>query len=253
MRWKLIPKDKSKQPASGEYSDWKQIIADECFNQCVYCSIHEEQFGGIDHYHIDHYRPKSIPRFESLRNDIMNLFYACPICNRFKQDDWPGEPTSLDIASYPNPSQTDYASIFEVNDTSYLLSGKYVASTYLVERLYLNRPQLVYERREAILKSKEAALTSEINDLVQKTDDVESLKRAYALANKIRQHLAKREDIRPYTLLEIRKPEELKLKNRKAKISKTKKKKAKKSKVSPAKAKQPLSKSKKIKTRKSRK
>ena len=204
MHWKLILKDRKTQPISGEYQDWKEQIASECFNQCVYCSIHEEQFGGIDHYQIDHFRPKSRVEFEKLKNDIMNLFYACPICNRFKSDDWPGEPESLDVVCYPDPSLTDYATIFSMSSNSYILAGKYISSTYVVERLYLNRPQLVYERREKFLKNREALLTSEVNDLVQQTDEIVLLKAAHALANKIRQHLAKREKIRPYTLSEIR-------------------------------------------------
>lgn len=206
MNWRLILKNKKTQPTTGEYNDWKQQIANECFNQCVYCSIHEQQFGGIDHYHIDHYRPKSRAEFEALKNDILNLFYSCPICNRFKHDDWPGEPTSLDIVCYPDPSATDYATLFDLNPGTYLISGRYTASTYLIERLYLNRPQLVYERREMVLKERESALTSEITSLAQNINDNDTLKTVLNLTNAIRQHLAKREKIRPYSLQEIRKP-----------------------------------------------
>jgi 5-methylcytosine-specific restriction endonuclease McrA len=104
MNWKLITKDAKNQPVSGVYSDWKELVAQECFYQCVYCAIHEAQFGGIDHYHIDHYRPKSIAEFKHLENNIGNLFYACPICNRFKSNDWPGEP-DLNTPTYPDPSK----------------------------------------------------------------------------------------------------------------------------------------------------
>ena len=92
MSWKLIIKDKNNQPAGKDYTLWKEQIAEECFHQCVYCSIHENPWGGVDHYHIDHYRPKSIPAFVKFELDILNLFYACPVCNRFKSDDWPAEP-----------------------------------------------------------------------------------------------------------------------------------------------------------------
>ena len=104
MNWKLVNKDPTTQPKRGTYSDWKEQIAQECYNQCVYCSIHESQFGGINNFHIDHFRPKSI--FKNLENDICNLFYSCPICNRFKSDDWPNEP-NLDTISYPDPSNID--------------------------------------------------------------------------------------------------------------------------------------------------
>jgi hypothetical protein len=205
MAWRLIPKNKNSQPKTGEYSDWKQQIADECFNQCVYCSIHEQQFGGIDHYHIDHYRPKSRKEFEALRNDILNLFYACPICNRFKREDWPGEPTDLNNICYPDPSATDYSTLFELNNSLYVITGRYRASTYVIERLYLNRPQLIYERRESTLKDKEARLTAEITDLSEGIDDADTLKSALKLVNAVRQHISKREKIAPYLLSEVRK------------------------------------------------
>ena len=78
MNWKQIDNSKRIQH-KGLYSNWKQQISEECYNQCVYCSIHENPWGGIDHYHIDHFRPQS--KFKALKNTITNLYYACPICN----------------------------------------------------------------------------------------------------------------------------------------------------------------------------
>jgi 5-methylcytosine-specific restriction endonuclease McrA len=103
MNWRRIPKEKTVQPKKGRYSDWKEILAEEGFNQCVYCAIPDACFGGIRNFHVEHYRPKS--KFEKLENDIKNLFYACAICNTFKGDDWPGEPEKDFFAPcYPDPS-----------------------------------------------------------------------------------------------------------------------------------------------------
>ena len=77
MNWNKIDNKIRKQPKTGEYSDWKQQIADDCFNKCVYCSIHESPWGGIDHFHIEHFRPKS--KFDKLKNIIQNLFHCCPV------------------------------------------------------------------------------------------------------------------------------------------------------------------------------
>lgn len=146
MKWKRIPKEESKQPPKGKYSDWKQLLADEGFNQCVYCAIHESSFGGIRNYHVEHYRPKS--KFEALENDIKNLFYACAICNTFKSDDWPEEPCKdYSNVSYPYPGEVDYSDIFITNSSPGVIKGKYVASKYMVQKLFLNRPQLIIERR----------------------------------------------------------------------------------------------------------
>ncbi len=204
MNYKLIPKDPAKQPKKGVYSDWKVQISDECFQQCVYCTIHENHWGGVDHYHIDHFRPKSIPAFKSLENDICNLFYACPVCNRFKSDDWPADP-DLAIPSYPDPSITDYSTIFNLNLNSFLIVGNNASANYVILRLYLNRPQLVYERRETILRDKELQLFQEIAKLAPQSKDISLITKAFTLLATVKTHLAKRESIRPYKLAEIRK------------------------------------------------
>lgn len=203
-KWKLIKKDPKDQPNTGVYTDWKEQIASECYHQCVYCAINEKPWGGIDHYHIDHFRPKSKPEFKHLENDILNLFYACPVCNRFKSDDWPAEP-NLDLISYPDPSQVDYSEIFCLDTNSFVLVGLKTASKYIIERLYLNRPQLVYERHESFLMEKEMELIKGITEMIRKVDDLELIKRFLEVSSSIREHLHKRESIRPYKLSEIRK------------------------------------------------
>ena len=205
MNYRLILKSSKTQPTSGSYSEWKEQIAEECFYQCVYCSIHENHWGGIDHFHIDHFRPKSFPEFKHLVNDICNLFYSCPICNRFKKDDFPANP-DLRVPSYPDPSVTDYSTIFNQNDSTFEIVGNNPAACYIIHRLYLNRPQLIYERRESILKEKETHLTQEIAHLASVTNDKVLMSKALNLVSRVRTHLAKRERIRPYKLVEIRRP-----------------------------------------------
>ena len=152
MKWKRIPKEKSKQPKKGIYSDWKEIIRRECFYQCVYCAIHESRFGGTRNFHIDHYKPKSL--FSRLENNIKNLFYSCSICNTFKGDDWPNNPCKkFSNISYPNPSYIDYTELFFTHEEGEV-EGKFLASKYMVEKLYLNRPQLIIERRKSCIDSK---------------------------------------------------------------------------------------------------
>jgi hypothetical protein len=144
MKFRRVDKSKTNQPPNGTYKDWKPLLAIEARRQCVYCTIHESSFGGIRNFHVEHYRPKS--KFEHLINSIKNLFYACAICNTFKGDDWPGEPTkNHDLPCYPDPSLVDYADIISPTELGFL-QGRNAAGTYLVERLYLNRPQLITER-----------------------------------------------------------------------------------------------------------
>jgi hypothetical protein len=207
LNWRLIIKDPARQPSSGTYSDWKELIAKECFYQCIYCSINESQFGGIDHYHIEHYKPKSIVRFKPLENDILNLFYACPICNRFKSDDWPNDATSLNICCYPDPSIYDYATLFTLDIKTYKLSGNYISSSYITQRLFLNRAQLIYERREQLLNERAFTVRKELERLSKLEailENRESILNLFDAFSKLGDITEKRKNIRPYKLKEIR-------------------------------------------------
>lgn len=161
-RWFRIPKEGASQPENGTYSDWKPILREEGRCQCVYCGIHESAFGGARLAHVEHFRPKST--FPSLVNDIKNLYYACAICNAFKSDDWPDEP-SLAQSTYVDPSVVDYSTIFTVSE-DWLLCGTTVASRYMVERIYLNRAQLILERREASVLARANELCERASQLL---------------------------------------------------------------------------------------
>lgn len=151
MRWFRIPKELSSQPKVGTYRDWKEKLSVEGKNQCVYCSININSFGGIRNFHVEHYRPKSESKFPKLTNEFSNLFFACSICNSFKGDDWPNEPSDkLDNDSYPDPSKIDYSDFLFWNDL-FLVDSEYFTGKYIIQKLFLNRPQLVLERKSYYL------------------------------------------------------------------------------------------------------
>jgi len=148
MKWKLVSKKGSSQPTTGTYTDWKSLLANEGFHQCVYCALPDAALGGERNFHVEHYKPKSKAKFKHLENKIKNLFYACPICNVFKSDKWPATPKKdHSVAAYPDPSKIDYNILFQVSELTGTITGKFVASKYLIESLHLNRPQLIFERR----------------------------------------------------------------------------------------------------------
>lgn len=168
MRWRRINKDSDYQPANGTYKDWKPELAVEAENRCVYCAIHENSMGGIRNFHVEHYRPKS--RFQELINDYRNLYYSCPICNTFKSNDWPREPVNdFSVACYPDPSQTDYNGLYDISRTTGVIAGKNVAALYVQEKIFLNRPQLITERK---LQYFLAAAKEEINTIRDMIDKV---------------------------------------------------------------------------------
>lgn len=153
MKWTLIDKKLTKRPATvTEYSKYRPELRLEAEEKCVYCAIHESSLGGSDSFHVEHYKPKS--KFSELTNDFENLFYACAICNRFKSNDWPNEPKQdHSIPSYPDPKLVNYNTLFDI-DIDGVLRGRYPASKYMIEKVVLNRPQLINERRERILRKR---------------------------------------------------------------------------------------------------
>lgn len=153
MQWPNLVGKSRIQPTRGIWHQWKQAIADHCNGRCVYCAIPESRFGGIRNFHIEHFRPKV--RFPKFENNIKNLYLACAICNVLKSDDWPAEPVAdHSLASYPDPFLTDYNTLFVISETTHKVGSPTVAGKYLVERVLLNRAQLIVERRlAAILKS----------------------------------------------------------------------------------------------------
>jgi hypothetical protein len=169
MKWTLIQKTPNAIIEAYGHDDIrvKEFLRQEGGLRCVYCAIHENALGGVQGFHVEHYKPKK--RFPALINTLSNLFYSCPICNRFKSSDWPAEPKKkFGNSSYPNPSQIDYSILFEVDDKSGSVKGRFVASRYIVERLYLNRPQLILERRQYSMDEELDLLNQRNKELIEK-------------------------------------------------------------------------------------
>lgn len=184
MKWTIIDKKLTNRPATvSEYGNYRPELRLEAKEKCVYCAIHENALGGGDSFHIEHYKPKS--KFAKLEKEFENLFYACAICNRFKSNDWPKEPKKdHSIPSYPDPKLVNYNTLFELDENG-ILHGKYIASKYMVEKIVLNRPQLINERREKKLRSRLSAAISDLPELaskvlaIKRSDERDSLLKEY--------------------------------------------------------------------------
>lgn len=156
MRWVKISKDPNFRPPAGTYKTWKRALSVEGKQQCCYCAIHESRFGGFRNFHVEHYRPKSI--FKTLVDDYGNLLYVCAVCNSFKGNSWPSDENPA-IAVAPNdtgylsPILFDYNMVIEV-DGAFHVTSESKAAQYMIERVFLNRPQLVLMRRLASTQAK---------------------------------------------------------------------------------------------------
>jgi len=168
MNWGLIVKQPAPQLAGKKYNDIevKMHLREEGGQRCVYCSINESIIGGYQFFWVEHHKPQSVD--SSLKDDLNNLFYSCQICNRFKSNDWPNEPdATFALCCYPNPTAVDYKTLFDLSGDG-RLSGVYTASKYLVERIYLNRPQLIMERRRVALRDRHNQLNDEARALAER-------------------------------------------------------------------------------------
>jgi len=167
MKWFRIAKESSPRPTSGSsYHDWKEHLLVEGKYQCVYCAINTNSFGGIRNFHVEHYRPKAKDKFPELENEYTNLFAACSICNCFKSDDWPNEPsTLLDNHAFPDPSKIDYCSFLEHNN-QVVVESKHITGKYIIQKLFLNRPQLILERRSFYLNEELKKEYEKLKDIV---------------------------------------------------------------------------------------
>ncbi|MBK7862486.1 MAG: hypothetical protein IPJ65_28540 [Archangiaceae bacterium] len=163
----------------------------------MYCCIHEAGFGGYRNFHVEHLRPKS--RFRSQENKYSNLFYACAVCNALKGNDWPKAKELVpDVVCYPDPSVVNYATLFSADGDS-SVSGTTLAGKYLVEKLYLNRPQLLMERRHTRVLAELEQEMSEIDSVIEsEPGDVAALKALITEFTATTRLLAGQREVRPY-------------------------------------------------------
>lgn len=162
MKWKRICKEKSTPSKVSVYSEWKPELAEEAFGYCVYCAVFDSQFGGQRNFHVEHHKPKSL--FPELELEYANLYYACPVCNIFKSNDW-HDSEDLELAHYPNPSEHNYCDFFILDEETGIITGNYKSATFLIEKLHLNRPYLITDRRFDVLHVKFRSFIDEAEDL----------------------------------------------------------------------------------------
>lgn len=135
-------------PTHKRYQTYKRYLREDFQFRCVYCDIHENEYGGLHHFHVEHFRPYSIPRFLGLKTSYSNLLYACGICNKRKGNDWPSDDPLIDGRGYLDPCEHDYENHFcSAATPAYHVEALSPAAKYMVRRLRLNRRQLLQMRR----------------------------------------------------------------------------------------------------------
>ncbi|MFL6195890.1 MAG: hypothetical protein ACJ75H_17050, partial [Thermoanaerobaculia bacterium] len=97
---------------------------------------------GPENFEIDHFRPKSLPRFADRVNDFYNLYYTCHPCNQIKGDRWPDPALELLGYGFLDLCVDSYSDHFEeAADGTW--SPRSRQAEYTLAKLRLNRSHLV--------------------------------------------------------------------------------------------------------------
>lgn len=110
--------------------------------RCAHCLVPESHFGPPSNFHIDHFRPKSLPQFAHLVNDYNNLYYVCADCNRFKSNTWPSPKLEQLGFSFVDPCEDDHLYHWRVSLQGFVQPLTFPGE-YTITRLNLNRAFLV--------------------------------------------------------------------------------------------------------------
>ncbi|MBI3057792.1 MAG: HNH endonuclease [Deltaproteobacteria bacterium] len=130
-------------PRLSNYQDYRPYLRRDFLRHCAYCTGHEDEMGGEEHYEIDHYRPMS--KFPKLTNKYSNLYYSCHGCNKrgAKGNNWPSKYLYRRGFRFFDPV-VENAYQLHMRDTS---SGHLIKKTnvgnYSIRILRLNRQGLL--------------------------------------------------------------------------------------------------------------
>lgn len=140
----------------------REIVRQAFGYRCAYCGVHETDIGSeleLDHFH---------PRAAGGSDDLENLVYCCPACNRIKSDFWPTYPT---VRRLLHPHRDVISEHFQ-EDTCGQLIALTETGAFHIERLRLNRPPLVALRQA---RAERIGLRKEVNDLRAAQADIQEL------------------------------------------------------------------------------
>jgi hypothetical protein len=129
--------------------------------RCAYCGVHEDAVGAT--LTVDHHRP----RVRGGTSESENLVYSCPRCNEHKGVYWhERDPPYIPLL---HPGEDDLTQHVRMSDDGRLV-GMTAEGEFFVQRLRLNRPQLVAYRRT---RRSEAELTDALISTRQRIEELE--------------------------------------------------------------------------------
>lgn len=143
-----------------------QFLRQQYGFRCGYCGLSETDAGST--LTIDHFRP----RIQGGGDDLPNLVYACHACNEHKKDYW--NPNGVQRILHPLNDDLTLHLFLREDD---FFEGITETGAFHIERLQLNRPALVGNRRDTRARETERGERSEMLTLLrQVVRDIASLK-----------------------------------------------------------------------------
>ncbi len=146
------------------YTFYRNEIAQDCKNRCIYCDIKENEIG-FEGFVLDHFRPQL--HFPDLISNPKNLVLSCPKCNRFKSDRWDIDfdcsDTHDEMCGFIDPFIESRLQYFSIEDDGNLLFIKPLA-LYLEKIFFLSRPSRKKVRHLRILKD---TISIKIDDMLK--------------------------------------------------------------------------------------
>ena len=118
-------------------SDDRAALRSRFHFRCGYCGVSETDVGA--ELTVDHFQPIS----RGGTDDLDNWVYCCHACNEFKGDYW--KPDSPDRILHPLRDPLPEHTVERDDGT---LCGLTRTGTFHIEKLRLNRPQLIAHRQE---------------------------------------------------------------------------------------------------------
>lgn len=122
--------------------------------RCGYCSVSEFDVGS--QLEIDHFQPSS----QRGSDELDNLVYACPACNRNKASYWPSPDAPLHMHLLHPLTDSPNLHITLLNDGH--LAGLTPRGWFHIDWLRLNRPQLIAMRQKQAINQRTQSLIEEI-------------------------------------------------------------------------------------------
>jgi hypothetical protein len=129
---------------------------------CEYCGVTETDSGGP--LTADHFRPRTCGGTD----DLDNLLYCCYRCNLYKADYWPAQPAELALWN-PRKEPVEVHLRPLADGTLYPITP---TGKFTLQRLRLNRPQLVAYRLRSQLEGEKQRLVTKYQELLALSENV---------------------------------------------------------------------------------